>query len=486
LIIVKKLINFRASLIFFVIFANGISAQEFRGTIYSAMNTIPHRDNSLNLYDFGKNSAWLLQDEKEDWLKISPSFSNTSGDYKRKYDFGERHLYNLNFKGVKLLSSGTFLGEAGYNYEDRKEVYRSLKYDTYDGEAFFSTDSVSGSFSYRGPSMGFTYSFELLPDFYLGPSLKYSVMSGLKTIYSKAKTIFRRVETGLGVAYKFNPSFIAGTTIELGDSQEKIDSRSDDSQPVEIFNYRGETYFISDRSNIVAQKVKKQNLRLGAQIFLSAGRKFQFAAKGDVRKKKTRILIPRANIQNNEDGYADTWGYDIAFQSRYYHSENLSYGAFFDYIKDESRSFISNGSLLIWDWNTGMLKAGSGFSYYFKEINLKLAGELEYGRLIADSSKYIDLRANNIKSDNYLAKLNVEYTFSDDLILSAGFDAGYYGTDLISGGRNTISNDIRAGLCKIWKDLQASLGIDYSIRSPHSGRIRRTIFTFIELKYSSF
>src|SRR3989339_1834135 len=130
---IKKVVFFTLMMIVFSAFS---FAQESRtigmgGLSYSIVDA----DHSFNPYDLGKNPAWLYLDETETWLKIMPSINYGEGDYKRYYDPQSFTDYNLGFRGIKTLGEdGTFFGETNYSYEMRRDINRSLKYDTYAGE----------------------------------------------------------------------------------------------------------------------------------------------------------------------------------------------------------------------------------------------------------------------------------------------------------------------------------------------------------------
>ena len=81
--------------------------------------------------------------------------------------------YGAGFEGVKTLGDrGTFHGYASYLVEERSGVYRSLKRTPYGGEAYFLTDTTTGSFTYKGPSVSFAYAYEIIPG--LSPSVGIS------------------------------------------------------------------------------------------------------------------------------------------------------------------------------------------------------------------------------------------------------------------------------------------------------------------------
>lgn len=467
-----------------IISSSGYS-QEFRNRFPADFITVSHPDNSLNLFDFGGNPAWLIRDEMDPWLRISPSFTNIGGSYKREYHSRSNDLYGVSFSGVKPLDAGTFKGFASYFYDYRHGVNGSLKYDPYAGEAFFSSDLNKGNITFKGPSVGFIYSFELLPSLFFGPTVNYKILNGLKDVYSKAVTIYRNLDAGIGTVYEFSKTIQLGAIINFGDSQEKITSKSDDLRQVEIFNYRGNTYAVTDRSNLVSQKIKKQALSFGPQLYISFS-SYELAARGEYRTYGTRVFIPRGTMENVEEGNSEQTLLSFHLLTKYHFSEDFSVGSWMNFSKTESWSGNSARNLLLWDWENEIYTAGAGASYNINSTGLKAAFEFEYNLVNADSNKYIDHRYVDLHSDDFALRILTEYMISGNSFITASAGTGYVGTDVALGGKNTTTNSVSVGFCRLWNDLQAELFFVYNLRKPETGKSRQTFSSVFELKYFSF
>jgi len=421
-------------------------------------------DLSLDLYDYGNNPAWLINDETTTWLKILPSASNNSGNYRRKYDFEKQQIYDLGFVGLKTLGAkGTFLGLASYGYENRNNVYRSLKYNTYGGEASFMTDTVNGDFFYSGPKVGFIYSLELLPDLLIGVSANYKLLDGLKQVYSNAKTIFRDVNGSAGLAYIFDENFVFGLNFEMFDSQEIIESENLESLDVEVSSYRGETFYLPLISSSVQEKVRKKGIKVIPQIYVVPFNNLEIAVQSAYSTHNTKIYISKGGtLKEFEDCYADFKDFNFGFKARYKPSENIVAGLSMDYSEYDSWSKNSSVNLLAWEWNVKQAEAGFGISYHFDEPSLLLAVEYQIGNDKADSSKYIDYRFNNLSSTNHSAKIGTELNLSEIIKLRAGFSFGSLQRDILFGGKDVTANTYSMGGTINFNKFDLYLSISYT------------------------
>ncbi|MGE5354102.1 MAG: DUF6850 family outer membrane beta-barrel protein [Acidobacteriota bacterium] len=431
---------------------------------------VSDQDNSLNLYDFGKNPAWLINDEKEVWLKITPSYDRQWGDYRRPYDFKASNGGGMSFTGLKPLgNSGTFLGMASYSYEEKRDIYRSIKRNPYDGTAFLPTDSTTGNFRYDGPSVGFAYSFEILPGLFLGAQANYQLLDGLKNIYSMAKTIYRNVGGKLGVAYAFSDNFVFGLDYQTFDSQESLEMKNVIAQTeVEIFNFRGDTYATSIRKSTVEEKFRNNGNAFGAQLYFRPLINLETAIKGDYTVSAARAVMPRGqSIKEFEEGYSSLENYNLEFNARYQVSGNLSLGAALEYSKDDSWSKNSELNLLIWQWNLKRTSAGLGAAYSVQPLDLLVGIDYEIDLLNADSSKYIDSKFLSLSSTNSMVRIGAEKRVYDDLYIRAGYNYGKDQVDLITGGKNVVLNNASLGLgFRLFEATKVDFIVQYGNMSP--------------------
>ena len=477
-------------ILFILFLLNNLFAQNNRIVSMGGIDkAVKDTDLSLNLYDFGNNPAWLYQDEKQDWLKITPSFSGQNGKYRRYYDAQENNLYELNLTELKTLGkSGTFIGYTSYDYEERINVNRSLKYNTYAGEAFFFTDTTEGNVRYNGPKVGFVYSFELLHNLFIGANISYRILNGLKKIYSQAETLYRLVEGNLGIAYKFNENIVFGITSNLSDSQESIVAVSEQGTEIEVYNYRGETYSIKGRSTTVQQKVKKNGYGIGSQLYYVPSSKLELALKGNYSVSGTKILFPKGYLINVEDGFADFRNYDFNMKLKYFATKDLMFGVTAKYVNNNSWSKISGRDLLLWKWDLDESTFGAGVSYYFENNKLLIGLDYENNLVSADSNKYIDNRYDKLSSGNHLLKIGAEYEFLKNIFLRAGYNTGFEKIDIITGGNDVASHVVTLGCGINMKALNFDIALRYRSKTPNlvNAYSRNYIDAFAQIKLFTF
>ncbi|MDP3148918.1 MAG: hypothetical protein Q8N83_07290 [Ignavibacteria bacterium] len=449
-------------------------------------------DHSFDPYDLGKNPAWLALDETETWLRILPSIDYSNGNYKKYYDPQSVTNYNLGFRGVKPLGvDGTFLGETYYSYEMRRDINRSLKYDTYGGEAFFMADTTQGTFRYNGPSIKFMYSFELFPDLYLGASVNYRILDGLKNVYSRATVLYREVGGTVGLAYRLSPEFSIGLTGVLSDDQEKIEAKSEDLTEVEIFNFRGETYSVRKRSSSVNQTIRKKGRGIGTQLYYTPDEKSEYGLHADLFNSDEDILIPYStstqSFEEYSEGYASFQNYNILFRGRYELLKDLLLGGSFEIHHRNSWSKNPARDLLLWEWKVNSWNVGIGASYQFDQ-NLLLSLEYEFEKVTSDSSKYIDSRSANFASNNHLIRTGIEQEIFDNLFARAGFNYGIIPEDILSGGKDVNYYVVTLGTgLKFNNSFDVDLTFVYNSYQPKNENIKRTRFgSFLTVKLFSF
>lgn len=458
--------------------------------------SIIDKDYLLNPYDLSANPAWLINDEKSDYLEITPSVKGVWGDYKRLYDPASSEFYEMLFEGVKTLGdNGTFMGQTSYSYDYRKDVYRSLKYNTYGGEAFFMNDTTVGNFRYNGPSMKFMYSFEPLDNFYVGATANYKLLDGLKSVYSRAQTLYREIYGDIGIAYDFSSDVVAGLKYSLNDEQESIEAKSEDLLDVEVFNFKGETFSIRKRSSAVDEKIRTLNQSLSGQFCFHPSGNSEVAIIGNVSKGQEKILIPytitatNESFEEYEDGYASFNNSNIMAIGRYHISEDFILSAKIIYNESSSWSKNSPLDLRLWEWNVKDAGAGVGTSF---KLNDDLLIGVEYELILSsiDSSKYVDNRFNKIDETCHLGRIGAEYQVMKNVFLRAGYnyihlnrDAEITNDDVVSFNNFSIGTGL-----KIFDTFMIDANIEYYLKSTdlNSSIKRSTLRGVVNVTLFSF
>ena len=236
------------------IFAQQSRLDALGGLSYSIIDV----DSQIDPYLLGGNPAWLFNSQVNERLEIDPLFKNSSGDYHRLFESSDVNNTNISFMGIKPLgSSGTFRGYAAYNYEMQKDRYRVLTLTPYSGDAFFFTDTTSGDYRYSGPTFEFMHSLEVLDNLFIGASVRYQILDGLKKVYTFAETLYRKASGNIGIAYRFSDGFTFGFNYEINDTQERITANDVNNTDVETYLYRGDKNRIELRKSSQSYKLKK-------------------------------------------------------------------------------------------------------------------------------------------------------------------------------------------------------------------------------------
>ncbi len=441
-------------LLIFIICASVYGQQSRTSAMGGLSYSIYDKDVTFDLYDFGKNPAWLIESEKEMWLDIDPSISNSWGNYRRK--FSSEGVYDLKtgVTGVKPLStSGTFKAAAYYSYQLRRNNFRTLKKDTYAGEAFFYTDTTSGNFRYNGPTFLFSHSLQLFDKFYIGAEVNYRILSGLKQKYSYAETTYRDVSAALGVAYKISDDFVLGLKYSVQDEQESIRAEDVNLFSIESYQYRGETYAILYRSSVVYHKVRKIKNEYSVQAFFKPIENLTLGVTGEYSDYYTKILVPRSNIIDGPEGYSSFGEYNLNMEAQYAVNNNLLVGIKTRYNKIDNWSKNSSRDLLLWEWNTETLELGLGGSYKFDLLHTVVGVEYSFIKNDADSLKYIDDRFNKLTSNDNLLKIGFETEPSANIKVRGGVNFCSMEHDLIFGGNNVSYIAYTFGISYVYFDL---------------------------------
>ncbi len=458
--------NYINILLFLILFTSFIYPQSYRTKFMgNLLFSIPDNDITMDLYDFGKNPAWLVESEKEMWLDLTPSISNSWGNYRRKYSPEGTYEFSSGATGVKPLGkSGTFSASAYYDYQFNRKMYRTMKRFPYAGEAFFYADTTVGDVRFNGPIFTFAHSIELLDNLFIGAQIDYQILAGLKKVYSFAQTIYRDVAFIGGIAYKFSDNFVLGAKYYLHDEQEKITAEDVNLFSIESYQFRGETFAIPYVASSVAQKIKKQRNEVSLQTFFSPVEKLKVGLTASYAEYDTKVLVPKSQIIEAPEGYSSFGEYDAKIRAQYLLSNTITLGCDLGYNKVDNWSRNESNNLLVWKWNTESKYFLVGMSYQFDFNDLIIGCETGIINNIADSSKYIDSRFTNISSNDILVKIGFEFTPYQNYKLRGGFNYLNKPHDFIYGADNLSIYSYTLGFGYKYLDLaEINLGIMYHL-----------------------
>jgi len=432
---------------------------------------------SLSLYGFGGNPAWLIEHEKQGWLSFVPQGEALWGTYRRSFDPGRITTYGAGFEGVKPLGErGTFHGYSSYIVEERSDVFRSLKRTPYGGEAYFLVDSTTGSFTYKGPSIAFSYAYELVPNLFIGAVLGYTVQDGLKDIYTMPKSIFRRVEGKIGAAYAMDSDLAIGVTFRPIDEQERLEAKSDDLLDVEVFNFRGETYAKRRSSSSIKHSVRVTGEEYGGQLHWVPREGMQLATGLFAGISRTRDLITTSADEDLEDGFAQRTWYSAESRLRWALTAEATVGCGIAYHHQREWSRYTALDLLLWDSQGSEATVGAGGSYRLSEEGALVACEVEYVFVQADSSKFIDARSASIRTQEYRIRAGFEYPLFETVMLRGSFGHGGFGRDVRVGGENVREQIASLGVAlPVGGSIHFEWLLRYTHRSTEAGLKRNDI-----------
>lgn len=428
-------------------------------------------DNSFNPYDMGGNLSYLFLDETSSWLKINPSFNSNWGDYRRPLDPERSDLIGLNFTGLKTLGTeGTFIGKVTYLYDARSDVNRSIKYNTYKGEAFFINDSSCGDIRYTGPSVNFGYSFELIENLYFGAGAGYKILKGLKEIYSQSSTTLRDVDGSAGLTWRLVENLYISGGFSAYNSQESITSALTAPIDVELYYYHGENYLLKDRSTSLTEKIKEAGYTWNSQLYYKPDEKSEAGVNFIYSNKNQKFLFPR-NIGGGtdseyEDGYSAFNDYLVEGKARYQLFEDFTAGIKTFYSYNSCWSKLSAPNLLVWNWELKTAGGGIGAAYKLSSL-LNLNFEYDYSNTNGDSSKYIDNHYSTVSSNDHIIRIGGEYQMFQNLFIRGGYAAGRIEKDLFYGGSNIKYDLFTFGMgINLFSGISIDLLLEYNNYKP--------------------
>ncbi len=427
-----------------LLFPESNLAQYYRliaiGGMYIAVEDM---DNKLDLYDFGENPAWIVNNATHNRIWSHINYDKSKGEYKRIYDPYQLNLYGISFFRIQTLdNSGTFKGHASYLTEIREKLYGSLLLSPYDGKAFFVTDTTTGNFRYQIITLGFDYGLKKY--IYAGISANYKLIDGLKDIYTRTRDVYRQVCISPALAIPITRNLNIGLKFTISNWQEKIEAKSEDLYDAELYLYRGNLYAIKRISNIVSLKLKERSIGISTQIIYKPNNNLNLGIKFNLKQNDQYILIPYGLLEEYEFGYTNFYESNINFLSRVKLNKKSTIGVNFKYMYLDIWSKHSPRNLLLWKEKIKNFEAGLGF--WSNIINLASAGiELLYKNSSADSMKYIDNVFKLIKGASYILKIGGEIK-TNKITLRMGFNYMFSTKDLTFGGDNANYSSFSFGI----------------------------------------
>lgn len=346
------------------------------------------RDNQLNLYDFGKNPAWLIIDQQQTWLRPGFSMTNSRGPFKRRYDPQQQQDLLATFEGVKVMDPlQVFRGLVGYRNFSLQQVDGAINRNPYQEHPFRLVDNTMGDIRYWGPRVAAQYSRKVFHHRLLvGASVDYHIETGLKDQFPQPRTIYRSAAIGAGIAYRWSDRLSLGATVNYAHNQEYLECLNpgaNETRSIQILKFRNENLAIEHIGEL-EQFLTTQIGSLGLQAQWQPA---DFWASALAYAYHTQRLDATESLsQPQKDG---TWmlsGFELAWKNRLRFS-GAPIRLAFSVAHREIADYASNpAATIIWgDDGQRENRIGLGLSYEPNQGSLILG--IEYYYALADYSK---------------------------------------------------------------------------------------------------
>jgi len=406
-------------------------ASEFRiRSLGNARLALSDEDNHLNLYNAGHNPAYLLFDEKANWLKFYSGADYSHTSLKRMYDPQKRQNLYFTFEGVKILGKNqVFWGKVKYNFNRKYRVYRAIEPNPYNDDPLVLTDTTSGSFYTDGPVIQVAYHNQVLPKLGVGIEMEYDISTGLKKQYTRPRTIHRNFEGKVGMTYRLSPNLVWGSYFKSSFLQDQIElTRSWDGKTIYTRRYRSESVY-----RVVVGSYDRYNNLDGFQFntavqYFTHRNNFRNLLEFNLFKSKQKVT-DKFSARKETDSPWFNYALSSVYQGRYIFNR-LILGLKLSYLYCEDWSEHPDYPLLITERHQERYQIAGGVSYQFPRLLLiSEAGFLRSHIQYDDYQSSVYRRGNH---DFYTGKLGMEFQFDPIHFIRAGFNFDYFYPDFLS------------------------------------------------------
>lgn len=389
-------------------------------------------DNQLNLYDFGMNSAWLMLDQKQSWLRPSFASDVNWGNFKRPYDPQTKIDANAFFEGVKVMDANqTFRGMVDYHNLYLNDVDQAISRDPYQEHPFRLADNTIGSIHYWGPIVAAQYSRNIWQKkLFFGASLDYQIETGLKDYFPQPRTIYRHIGMGTGMGYAVSNRLSLGITLNYTNIQEfteAIPPSANDPRSVEVMKFRGESIG-SERTGSMERFTKTKMYRSGIQAHYRPVDFIESAV--SIYYNIQNLDATESRSKPVKDGTWKLQGYEIHWKNRVRLPRvPVLVGLSFDRIHFNDWAIHPNFDVVMGDDYLTENRIGAGLAYEPKFIPLILG--VEYHLAIADKEKkdYVSRLIGSGRINGSALKIGAEIGVTKNWKLRGGFMHQNFDTD---------------------------------------------------------
>jgi hypothetical protein len=393
---------------------------------------IEDEDNELNLYNYGKNSAFLIADEGKDWLKINANANTTSGSLHRAFDPSGTNLWFGSFEGLKIIDENqTFKGTMTYLDYRKKNLYMSTQTDIYRNSPFYIMDSTTGTLEISSPSITFEYAANLLTGLMIGTRFSYVAEHGLKNIGAKPEMITKYVSGQIGLAYALTDNIFLGVKFDPFYNYEKIETAKDEETGnfTPVYLYRGFHVFRIKTAEFIRYNrnygfnTDLQFVYTGRdsllKVFLSGGYGSQGQYSDDGSTGSSESFEDK-----NKDGYWQEKGYNINFAARYipdFINRNLLIGISAKYSSYKSWAEPHQFPVNMAETKQNIINLGAGLSYYLEDLKLRCGIEYHYSSLDTTMDDYVGDEHFSEKLPSNTINFGIEHNTFENIFIRLGY-----------------------------------------------------------------
>jgi hypothetical protein len=430
------------------------------------------QDNELNLYDWVDNPAYLLFDDKSNWLRFYSGGNYNHTSLVRTYDPRKEQNLFINFEGLKQLKSNqAVLGGIRYNFNRKYQLAYALERTPYNDDPLILADTTTGSIFEDGPTVFITYNYQPLKKISIGIESEYQISTSLKKEYTRPRTIHRNFESKIALVYKISPRFFVGTFLSGSYLQDQIELQDSwDGKAIYVLEYRSELVYREKFGNF------------DRYIFLN-GMDYNLSLQYQTKNQKSQHLLTfhylrnkqtiedKTNTVQRSDSYWFQYGFVLQYDYRFVWKK-------FVFSLESGMTNADDWSehpflpILITERSCNNLRLGTGISRRLSK--LLLVAEAGFSRTKEDYKDYQSEIYRAGIHDLYSGKFGIEYYLDPIHVIRAGFSHDYFFPDYYSPRylSEHASNYFSLGMARVQSQFEIDFHLDYSIQNTPDNKFR--------------
>jgi len=445
--------------------SNGYCSEIRLQSLGNCRLAIDDPDNQLNLYDWEGNPAYLVYDERVDWLRFYGGGNYYHTSLARTYDPHKEQNLTFNFEGLKQLKSNqTIRGGIGYNFNRKYQQAYAIERDPYYDDPLILTDTTSGNIFEDGPGIFVVYSYQPFQKVSFGIESAYQISTSLKKQYTRARTIHRNFETKVALVYHLSPGFFLGTSLNGSFLQDQIELRESwDEKSIYTIQYRSELVFrnkFGEFDRYINLDGLEYNLNLQ---HYSHDQKLQHLLSFRYIRNKQRAKDKIGSNQRKDSDWIQN-GFELQYDFRLFINEFLI-GLETKFSRTADWSEHPTLPILITERTRRRLEIGAGISRQVSTF--LLVTEAGFSRAREDYNDYQSEIFRSGKHDFYYGKFGIEYQVDPVHIVRCGYSHDYFYPDYYSPRYLPEHNSdyLSLGFAQKQSKFEIDLHLDYRVKT---------------------